>query len=95
MWYYIEKCNRENFLYDIREIDNGSVQYTHYGPGQYYSWHQDADIDAFYKPTQIPNSGQNLREDMTIIQQTNIECASRKIIIMQKNVAPCLNRTFL
>ena len=68
LWYYIEKCNRENFLYDIREIDNGSVQYTHYGPGQYYSWHQDADIDTFYKPTQIPNSGQNLREDMTIVQ---------------------------
>ena len=28
LWHYIERANRENFLYDLRCIDNESIQYT-------------------------------------------------------------------
>jgi len=68
LWYYIDKVNRENFCYDITEIDGGSIQYTQYGEGQFYNWHQDADIDTFHKPQLVPSSGTNLREDQTILQ---------------------------
>ena len=68
LWYYIDKINRENFCYDLLDIDGGSIQYTQYGAGQFYNWHQDADIDTFYKPTQVVGSGTNIREDQTIIQ---------------------------
>ena len=33
IWYYIQKANRENFLYDLWDIDGGSIQYTNYEPG--------------------------------------------------------------
>ena len=39
LWYYVSKSNRENFLYDIVDIDGGSLQYTHYNEGQFYNWH--------------------------------------------------------
>ena len=68
LWYYIDKINRENFCYDLYDIDGGSIQYTQYGAGQFYNWHQDADIDSFYKPTQVIGSGTNIREDQSIIQ---------------------------
>ena len=51
LWYYVSKMNRENFLYDIVDIDNGSLQYTHYSEGQYYNWHSDSDLDMHHKPT--------------------------------------------
>ena len=31
LWYYIDKINRENFCYDLYDIDGGSIQYTQYG----------------------------------------------------------------
>ncbi len=57
LWYYINKINSENFCYDLLDIDGGKIQYTHYNTGDYYHWHQDADIDCFYKPQIIPGSG--------------------------------------
>jgi hypothetical protein len=68
LWYYIDKINRENFCYDITEIDGGNIQYTQYGEGHFYNWHQDEDIDTFYKPQLIPSSGQNMSQDQVIIQ---------------------------
>jgi len=68
LWYYINKINSENFCYDLLDIDDGKIQYTHYNTGDYYHWHQDADIDCFYKPQIIPGSGSNLREDQTILK---------------------------
>lgn len=50
LWYYINKANRENFLYDISHIDGDNLQYTRYGEGQYYEWHNDAGIHNYYKP---------------------------------------------
>jgi len=56
-WNYIDRANRENFLYDLDCIDGESLQYTVYGKGEYYSWHTDASLDTHYKPTLIPRHG--------------------------------------
>ena len=67
LWYYVSKINRENFLYDIVDIDEGSLQYTHYNEGQFYNWHQDSDLDSHHKPQMIFSSGNN-RSQEEIIQ---------------------------
>ena len=53
LWYYAHRANRENFLYDIDNIDGRAVQYTHYGVGSYYGWHTDQSIGSYYKPEAI------------------------------------------
>jgi len=54
VWHYVTKANRENFLYDLENIQSSSTQYTVYGEGQFYNWHQDQGIDGFYKPDVLP-----------------------------------------
>ena len=66
VWYYIQKANRENFLYDLWDIDGGSIQYTHYEPGDYYTWHVDGDISSTFKPNIKPGSGVNISEDIVL-----------------------------
>ena len=66
IWYYIQKANRENFLYDLWDIDGGSIQYTHYEPGDYYTWHVDGDISSTFKPNIKPGSGVNISEDIVL-----------------------------
>ena len=36
IWHYIQRANRENFLYDLDNIDGESMQYTRYEAGQHY-----------------------------------------------------------
>ena len=67
VWHYIERANRENFLYDIRNIDGESMQFTRYGEGEFYNWHQDADLDRFYKPQLIPGSDTNMSQDQVAL----------------------------
>jgi len=67
LWYYIDKINRENYRYDITDIDGSSIQYTQYAEGQFYNWHQDQDIDGFYKPKLVPGSGVNTAQDETFL----------------------------
>ena len=66
VWYYIQKANRENFLYDLWDIDGGSIQYTHYEPGDYYTWHVDGDIASTFKPKFKAGSGVNISEDLVL-----------------------------
>ena len=66
LWYYISKSNRENFLYDIVDIDGGSLQYTHYNEGQFYNWHQDSDLDTHHKPQMNFSSGENRAQEEII-----------------------------
>ena len=66
VWYYIQKANRENFLYDLWDIDGGSIQYTHYEPGDYYTWHVDGDISSTFKPKFKAGSGVNISEDQVL-----------------------------
>lgn len=68
LWYYIERANRENFLYDLTCIDGESIQYTEYGEGQFYNWHIDAGIDTAYKPQQIIGYGSNIAQDLVNVQ---------------------------
>jgi predicted 2-oxoglutarate/Fe(II)-dependent dioxygenase YbiX len=50
IWHYIQRANRENFLFDIENFENEVLQYTTYGPEQFYSWHVDSSIGTCYKP---------------------------------------------
>lgn len=57
LWNYVEKANRENFLYDLTNIDGEALQYTVYDEGEYYGWHNDAGISSHYKPVSTGNRG--------------------------------------
>ena len=57
LWSYIERANRENFLYDLSNIDGENLQYTRYEEGQYYKWHNDAGLSNQYKPVSVGNRG--------------------------------------
>ena len=50
MWHYVQRANRENFLYDLHHIDSETMQYTRYGEGEFYGWHSDSDLHCQYKP---------------------------------------------
>lgn len=63
LWHYVERANRENFLYDIRNVDSESLQYTKYSPGDFYTWHNDAGIQNHYKPKTVGNNGTDLAQD--------------------------------
>lgn len=63
VWHYVERANRENFLYNIRNIDGESMQFTQYGVGEFYSWHNDAGISCMYKPQAIGNRADGLASD--------------------------------
>ena len=70
LWHYVNKANRENFLYDLTNIDGENLQYTKYSEGQYYNWHNDAGISNYYKPQYVANSG-NSDEDSDNLQVTD------------------------
>tara|TARA_Y100000287_G_scaffold184769_2_gene186400 strand:+ start:166 stop:786 length:621 start_codon:yes stop_codon:yes gene_type:complete len=63
LWHYVERANRENFLYDLRNIDNESLQFTRYGVGEYYGWHNDAGISCHYKPVSAGNRIEGITQD--------------------------------
>ena len=44
----------------------GSIQYTHYEPGDYYTWHVDGDISSTFKPNIKVGSGVNISEDQVL-----------------------------
>ena len=80
MWHYIQRANRENFLYDLRCIDGESMQYTQYGPGQFYSWHNDAGIACHYKPQTVGNRQDGLANDFV---NENIELVRKLSFVLQ------------
>jgi predicted 2-oxoglutarate/Fe(II)-dependent dioxygenase YbiX len=57
VWHYVQKANRENFRYDLTNIDGESLQYTVYGQGQHYGWHNDQSLTSYYKPVSGGNRG--------------------------------------
>jgi len=72
IWHYVCKANRENFLYDIENIQGSTMQYTVYGEGQFYNWHQDLGISGFYKPEVLPGQCENFNDNASdfIIRKT-------------------------
>ena len=65
LWHYVERANRENFLYDLKCIDGESMQYTRYEEGQFYNWHNDSGLPTHYKPQSVGNrnNGQETVQD--------------------------------
>ena len=53
LWYYIRMANKDNFLYDISDIENDLIQYTQYNKGDFYKWHTDMDICDINEPDQL------------------------------------------
>jgi len=80
LWHYIQRANRENFLYDLRCIDGESMQYTRYGPGQFYGWHNDAGIAGAYKPQSVGNRQEGLASDFV---NENIELVRKLSFVLQ------------
>jgi|TARA_B100001094_G_scaffold176378_1_gene170383 PKHD-type hydroxylase len=48
---YVLKANRENFKYDIEEIESDAIQYTHYGLDGHYRWHTDTALEMYSQTT--------------------------------------------
>ena len=63
LWHYIMRANRENFLYDLRNIDGESMQYTRYGEGMFYDWHNDSGLATHYKPVSVGNRTEGRQQD--------------------------------
>ena len=80
LWHYIQRANRENFLYDLRNIDGESMQYTRYGEGQFYGWHNDAGLAGQYKPVGVGNRSDGLAEDFV---NENIELVRKLSFTLQ------------
>ena len=53
LWHFIKMANKDNFLYDISDIENDLIQYTQYNKGDFYKWHTDMDICAINEPDQL------------------------------------------
>ena len=80
LWHYISRANRENFLYDLRCVDGESMQYTQYGPGEFYTWHNDAGISCAYKPQSVGNRTEGLANDFV---NENIELVRKLSFVLQ------------
>ena len=63
LWHYIERANRENFNYDLRNIDGENIQYTQYGEGMFYNWHNDAGLRGQYKPVAAGGNKEGMAQD--------------------------------
>jgi len=81
LWHYVERANRENFLYDIKNIDGESLQYTMYSTGEFYNWHHDAGVMGLYKPQAVGN-----KDNDALVQDflnKNIESVRKLSIVLQ------------
>lgn len=78
MWHYAMKANRENFLYDLRNIDGETIQYTRYEEGQFYGWHNDAGLSGSYVP-----SGNGMKIDPEDFINENCELIRKLTFVMQ------------
>jgi len=80
LWHYVQRANRENFLYDLRNIDGESLQYTRYSQGQFYGWHSDAGLETHYKPVSTGNRLDGLANDFV---NENIELVRKLSFTIQ------------
>lgn len=80
LWHYIERANRENFLYNLRCIDGESMQYTRYGEGQFYGWHNDAGLAGQYKPVSFGNRSEGIAQDYL---NENVEMVRKLSFVLQ------------
>jgi len=85
IWHYIQRANRENFLYDLKCIDGESMQYTKYNVGEFYTWHSDAGIVEYYRPN--TNTSGSIDSQSEIYQKNfvneNIELIRKLSFVLQ------------
>ena len=81
IWHYIQRANRENFVYDLTGIDGEKIQYTKYNPGQFYGWHCDAGCSELYKPSGI--TSRDPGENATDFINTNTQMVRKLSFAMQ------------
>lgn len=55
IWHYVQKANRDNFLYDLTCVDGENMQYTVYNEGCFYGWHTDSSIPNWNMPCKTIN----------------------------------------
>jgi PKHD-type hydroxylase len=80
LWHYVQRANRENFLYDLRNIDGENLQYTRYSEGEFYGWHNDAGLQTQYKPQSVGNLAEGLANDFV---NENIELVRKLSFSLQ------------
>jgi len=80
VWHYIQRANRENFLYDLHCIDGELMQFTKYSEGQFYGWHNDAGLATQYKPVSVGNRQEGLAQDYL---NENIELVRKLSFVVQ------------
>ena len=80
IWHYVMRANRENFLYDLTCIDGENLQYTRYGEGEFYNWHNDAGLSNVYKPQNSGNRGYESANDFINV---NCELVRKLSVVMQ------------
>ena len=80
IWHYVQRSNRDNFLYDLSNIDGESMQYTRYEAGQFYNWHNDAGLSTQYKPFSQSNHDEHSHQDFVY---TSIEKVRKLSFVLQ------------
>ena len=80
LWHYVQKANRTNFLYDLSHIDGETMQYTRYGEGEFYNWHNDSSVAVHYKPQQTGLAGGESIDN----QKAHIDYLNQKIEYVRK-----------
>lgn len=83
IWHYVQKANRENFLYDLTNIDGESIQYTSYSEGQFYNWHNDMGLSQCYRPMSTGSNRSNHDEQITDYLARNIESIRKLSFVLQ------------
>lgn len=68
LWHYVMRANRENFLYDLTNIENEVMQYTHYFKGDYYHWHTDQSSLSLYTPLANPSVASDLSNSERLLK---------------------------
>lgn len=81
LWFYVDKINNENFLYDLTNIDGENLQYTQYSVGEKYDWHTDDDISSHYKPNVDTN--RNINGSIDDFLNTSVEKVRKLSFVLQ------------
>lgn len=72
LWYFVEKANRTNFMYDITGFDNEQLQYSVYNEGMFYRWHHDHHLLMSTAPYLKWNSfGHDVEKQLTAEHEKN------------------------
>ena len=69
LWHYVMMANRENFLYDLKNIDAEKLQYTVYQEGNFYDWHNDAGLQNAYVPSNSDIHGNFIQENCELVRK--------------------------